>query len=257
MDSQDGGVIRIMTYNVHRCLGTDRRLSVERIAEVVASMKPDIVALQELDVGRERSQGSDQPGEIARLLDMQMHFHPAYSVLDEHFGDAILTSLPNRLVKRAALPAPVKWPKLERRGALWAMVKAGSAELQVINTHLGLRSVERMLQVDALLGPEWLGDPGCTDPVLLIGDFNSVPRSGAYRRLKGRLTDVAAGLGRAPTFPSRFPLLRLDHIFFSGDITVHSVRTLRNALTAVASDHLPLVADIEVRAAAKSPGIAP
>lgn len=248
MESHPGNRISVMSYNVHRCLGTDRRLSPERIADVVAACEPDIVSLQELDVRRSRTGGIDQAAEIARLLEMDMHFHPAYSVVDGEFGDAILTALPNRLVKRGPLPGPMGRPELERRGALWASIKTGSAELQVVNTHLGLLAMERSIQVDTLLGPDWLGNPHCHNSVLLMGDFNAVPRSRAYKRLTRHLDDATGRRRHAATFPSRFPLLRLDHIFISGHVTVHSIGPVRNALSTVASDHLPLIADIEIHA---------
>ena len=89
MDRHGARTIRVMSYNVHRCVGTDRVLSPERIAQVIAACKPDIVSLQELDVRRARTGGVDQASEIAHMLGMQMHFHPAYQVQDEHFGDAI------------------------------------------------------------------------------------------------------------------------------------------------------------------------
>ena len=94
--------------------------------------------------------------------------------------------------------------------------------------------------------PDWLGAPSCHRPMLLMGDFNAVPRSRAYRRLVRHLDDANAGRSHAATFPSRFPFLRLDHIFMSGHMIVHSIAPVRTAQTAVASDHLPLVADIEI-----------
>ena len=95
---------RIVTYNVHRCVGNDRRLDVARIADVLARLEPDIVALQELDVGRRRTGGVDQAHEIARRLDMACHFNAALTVEEERYGDAILTSYPERLVKSGPLP---------------------------------------------------------------------------------------------------------------------------------------------------------
>ena len=74
---------RILTYNVHRCVGVDGRLSPERVAEVIAAADPDIVALQEVDVRRARTGGIDQAEVLARELGMQMHFHPALRVLEE------------------------------------------------------------------------------------------------------------------------------------------------------------------------------
>ena len=93
-----------MTYNVHRCLGSDGTTSPSRIAEVLASCEPDIVALQELDVNRARSGGVDQAEAIARELGMHMHFHPAFEVLDERYGDALLTARPVTLLRAERLP---------------------------------------------------------------------------------------------------------------------------------------------------------
>ena len=84
---------------------TDRRLDVGRIVAVIAAMQPDIVALQELDVGRARTGGVDQAHEIARRLDMACHFNAALQVEEEQYGDAILTSYPERLVKAGPCPA--------------------------------------------------------------------------------------------------------------------------------------------------------
>src|SRR4051812_17087286 len=114
---------RILTYNVHRCVGTDRRLDVGRIVEVIASFEPDIVALQELDVGRARTDLVDQAHEIAEGLEMAFHFHPAMRVEEELYGDAILTLYPERLVQAAPLPSHNYIANLlEPRGALWVAV---------------------------------------------------------------------------------------------------------------------------------------
>lgn len=245
----DGGRSRILTYNVHRCVGTDGRLSPPRIAEVIASCEPDIVALQELDVGRLRTGGVDQAHAIATELGMQLHFHPALKVMEELYGDAILTARPSRLVKAGALPAVPRWPKLESRGALWASIDMGGADLHVINTHLSLSRPERMAQVEALLGAQWLGDPRCRDPVLLVGDFNATPRSRGYRRLAARLHDgqLAPGSGSPKaTFPAYLPVLRIDHIFVSRSVKVLNAEVVRTPLARVASDHLPLVVDIRI-----------
>jgi len=237
-------VSRILTYNVRRCLGTDGRLAPARIAEVIASCTPDIVALQELDVGRARSGGIDQAHAIARELGIHhVHFHPALQVMEEKYGDAILTVRPSALVKAEALPGQLHGRFREPRGALWASVQIGGHQVQVINTHLGLRGPERLLQIDALLGPGWLGHPACREPVILLGDFNAPPRSRAYRRIAQRLRD-AQTLGDLhrprPTFPARLPMLRLDHVFVGHMVDVTRAEVLRTPLARVASDHLPL-----------------
>jgi endonuclease/exonuclease/phosphatase family metal-dependent hydrolase len=235
-------VIRIVSYNVHRCLGTDGRLSPERIATVLAALEPDIVALQELDVGRLRSGHVDQAEAIAALLEMKVHFHPAIKVLEELFGDAILTALPMRLVKAGSLPHPPSGFMVEPRGALWVAIDLGGFELQVVNTHLGLGRRERSMQVAALTGPDWLGHPDCRDPVTLVGDFNTLPASRSYHRLARRLRSAHA----PASFPSRLPVFSLDHAFVRGDVTVVRCVTPRDRLARVASDHLPLVVDLAV-----------
>lgn len=242
-------MLRIVTYNVHRCLGVDGRLSPARIADVIASCQPDIVALQELDIGRARTGGVDQAHAVARALGMHMHFHPALKVMEESYGDAILTARPSRLVKGGPLPMWARWVGLEPRGALWATVNLGGAEMQIINTHLGLRGPERLVQVDALLGPDWLGHHACREPVILAGDLNAVPRSRAYRRLTTRLRDAQTFSRVArprPTFPGRMPILRIDHVLVSRSIEVLRTETVRTPLARVASDHLPLVVDFRI-----------
>lgn len=241
--------LRVMTYNVHSCIGMDGKVDVRRIARVIAQAEPDIVALQELDVGKERSFGKDQAHLIARHLEMAFHFHPAIHLEDELYGDAILTRLPLRLIKAGPLPGLEDSTEREPRGALWVAVEFGGGEVQVINTHLGLNARERSRQVDALLGSEWLSHAQCQGPVILCGDFNAVPSSVVYRQLAARLKDAQTqvpGLKPRGTFFSRFPKMRLDHIFTSEDLAVATITATDSKLARTASDHLPLVAEILV-----------
>ncbi len=242
---------RILTYNVHRCMGVDGRLSPARIAEVIAACNPDIVALQELDVGRARTGGVDQAHAIAEELGMHMHFHPAFRVMEEAYGDAILTTRPSKLVKAGPLPGWARRSFVEPRGALWASVNVGGTEVQVINTHLGLRGPERLMQIDTLLGPEWFCHPTCRGPVIVAGDFNAIPRSRVYRRLSSHLHDAQTAPRSPrprPTYPGRAPMLRIDHVFVSRSVEVVRAETIRTTLARVASDHLPLLVEFRVRA---------
>lgn len=243
---------RLLTWNVHRCVGRDGVCSPQRIARIIADINPDIVALQELDVRRARTGGVDQAEYIAQALGMAHHFHPAYRVMEEAYGDAILTARPSRMVKGAALPGIGPLSTLEPRGALWACVNVGGADVQVFNTHLGLRGHERLAQVDALLGREWMGHPSCREPAILCGDFNAVPRSRVYGRLTHALKDaqrLASARRPHATFPSRLPFLRLDHVFVTRSIDVSRAETLRTQDVRIASDHLPLIVDFTVRPA--------
>jgi endonuclease/exonuclease/phosphatase family metal-dependent hydrolase len=243
---------RAMTYNVHRCRGLDRAWSPERIAAVIASVHPDIVALQELDVGRARSGHIDQAETIARDLGMDVQFFPAMRVMDELYGDAILSRWPAETVKAAALPG-LPLPGLEPRGALWSRIQIEGASVEVINTHLSVLGRERLLQIKTLTGPEWLGHPDCREPVLVMGDLNATPRSSAYRHLSCHLTDAFLSSRKrrrreGATFPTRYPTLRLDYIFGSPSVQILDVRTLRTPLAYLASDHLAVVADMQMPA---------
>ncbi len=236
--------LKILSYNVHSCIGTDRRLDPARVAEVIAALEPDIIGLQELDVGRSRTGGIDQAHAIASLLQMEFHFHAALNVAEERYGDAILTSLPARMVKGAGLPSHG-----EQRGALWVEIEVGEHKLQVFNTHLGLLGGDRMRQIGEILGGSWMGAAECQDkPKILIGDFNATPLTATYKAVARKMTDAPLKSGMKPkaTFPSRFPLLRIDHIFVSGEITPVETRAVSTPLSRQASDHLPLLVTIEL-----------
>jgi endonuclease/exonuclease/phosphatase family metal-dependent hydrolase len=240
---------RIVTYNVHRCVGNDRRLDVGRVAAVLAALQPDIVALQELDVGRRRTNHVDQAHEIARRLEMTHHFHAALQVEEERYGDAILTCYPERLVKAGPLPGYPRVRGLEPRGALWVEVDIGGRPLQILNTHLGLVPREQQVQAAALAGPAWLEHPDCRWPTILLGDFNATASSVVYRTLTQRLQParrLAKNKAPTSTFPSPLPVLRIDHVFVSPGIEVQAVTAPFDPLTRVASDHLPLVMDFDL-----------
>jgi len=241
--------VRILTYNVHSCVGLDGRLSPSRIARVIAQCDPDIVALQELDVRRSRTHGDDQAHAIARELQMEFHFHPALSLEEEQYGDAVLSRYPMRLIRAAALPGQASRSDREPRGALWVAVDVDGSEVQLVNTHLGLSSAERLAQVEALLGPEWTGGPDFQGPAVLCGDFNAMPRSPAYRRVCESFRDAQLCVnGHRPkrTWFSHYPLSRIDHVFVGRHVNVLGVDVPRSALAGVASDHLPLVVDLSL-----------
>jgi endonuclease/exonuclease/phosphatase family metal-dependent hydrolase len=235
--------LRIMTYNVHSCRGADGQPDPTRIAEVIARHEPDIVGLQELDVGRSRTGGIDQAQAIATHLRMKSHFHPALSMAEEKYGDAVLTTLPARLRKAAGLPSIG-----EPRGAIWLTVHLDGTNIQIFNTHLGLWRRERMRQVQSLLGPAWLGHPDVAgQPVIFMGDFNSVPSSAPYKLLARGMSEVQSSASPRPraTFPARFPMLRIDHIFLRG-VTALEAHVIGDRMARSASDHLPVLATVSV-----------
>ena len=242
---------RILTYNVHRCVGTDRRLDVGRVAAVIAAEAPDIVALQEVDVGRARTGGVDQAHRLAERLGMTSRFNAAFKVEEELYGDAVLTALPVRLIKAGPLPGSPPIPRLEPRGALWVAIEvADGREIQVINTHLGLVPREQQMQAAALAGAGWLGAAARRDPLILLGDLNATSRTVAYRTLAAHLRDAhgapGARVGRVATFPSAMPVLRIDHVLVSAGIRIRRLAAPFTPLARLASDHLPLVIDFEL-----------
>ena len=238
-----------MTYNVHGCVGGDKRLDLGRVADVIAREAPDVVALQELDVNRPRSGGVDQAHALAERLGMSVSFNSALlRVAEERYGDALLCVHPMELVRSGPLPRPPKTP-LEDRGALWVEVSPpGDGRLQVVNTHLGLVPLEQRAQVEALLGAQWMGAAARRGPAVLLGDFNATSRYAAYRRLAGSLRDLQKGLAPTtlPTFPARLPVLRLDHVFATAGVRALDAWTPNHAAARTASDHLPLVMELEV-----------
>lgn len=238
--------MRILTYNVHACVGMDGQLSPDRIARVVAQSGAEIVCLQELDVFRHRSGNRDQAHAIAEYLEMTHQFHPAWHIEQEQFGNAILTRLPMRVVK--AKPLHHHKQDRSRRSALWVEIDIDDqTSLQVINTHLSIYPIEQRIQAKQLL-EEWVQPALLLGPVVLCGDFNARPSSTTCKTFQQSLYDVES-FDSNPTHPtlfSPFPLTRVDHIFVSDGLKPSSNMVMQSRLAKVASDHLPLMSSIKL-----------
>lgn len=234
---------RVMTYNVHSCVGTDGKLEPGRIAEVVARSRADVVALQELDVCQARTDGVHQPEWLARELNMFVHFTSARACNDGQYGNAILTRYPFTVLSEGNLQRR----RGEERAVQWLKVSIDGVDVNVMNTHLSIHFRERLLQIDELLAAEWYAKGDGDVPLVVCGDLNSSQFSPVYRRLRRDLTDVqrANGSRAVATWPSRLPFARIDHLFTSKGITVARCEVRRDALSMVASDHLPLLAELK------------
>jgi endonuclease/exonuclease/phosphatase family metal-dependent hydrolase len=239
--------LRIATYNVHGCVGMDGQRSEARIAEVIASMSADIVGLQELDLGRARSAHADQAALIAKQLGWKYHFHPAMRRGDEQYGNAIVSRFPIALKRAAEMPGAAPWYCREQRSAIWIQAETDLGPVHIINSHFGLGYRERSLQAQLLIGPAWLGSVPPDEPAILLGDFNSVRTSRAYRLIGTHLRDVRTLVRPRRaflTFPTRLPSLAVDHIFVNPVLSPTYLNVHRTPLARLASDHFPLVCEL-------------
>lgn len=238
-----------MTYNVRTFLHRRSSGETDRVAEVVRRHEPDVLALQEVDVGRLRSGGLHQARELADRLGMEWHFQAALERDGGEYGIALLSRHPMEVMRSARLPLLPDRSAREPRGAIWARIDVDGMPVQVVATHLGLTRRERHWQLDDLLGPRWLADPRCLPPLVFLGDLNCVPGSGEYVRLTTVLGDaVRSALFRCrwrATLPSILPVVRVDHVLVSPDLPVRRARISRGPVLRRASDHLPVVVELD------------
>ena len=239
-----------MTYNVHRCLGPGGKDSISEIASVCKDAGADVIALQELDAPEtDEHEGAHHARDLASQLGMELLFCRTFRRGVGYYGHALLSRHTLELKKVTTFASP--HADAEPRGAIWARTALGPGEtLDIISTHLGVHRNERGMQSQELVGESWLGNEQLMKPHLLCGDLNAVPNAMTYRRFASKLRDAQRCLkGHRPraTFPSRLPLLRLDHVFVSDDLEVRAVNVPWNGRSRRASDHLPLIIDLELR----------
>jgi endonuclease/exonuclease/phosphatase family metal-dependent hydrolase len=227
-----------MTYNIHAARGLDARVDLSRIAEVVRSYSPDLVALQEVDVLRARSGTVDQAHELAGLLGMHAVFAPALEHDGGHYGIATLSRLPVTESRQISLPLTPRRAhrRSQPRCALVTRHSWDGGSLELINTHLSVLFRERPGQV-AAIAAEMAGEA-----LVIAGDFNCTPWSPAYRILARGLRSATRF---ARTWPSPAPLVPIDHIFYRGRLDVVSAGAWTGGPARRASDHLPVVAELE------------
>ena len=238
-------MIRVATYNVHRCRGLDRRVSVARIAEVIHRLNADVVAVQEIRRGDEAvNPEADQVGYLCKALGYHHAFGENRLLRGAPYGNALLSRFP--IVFEQNYDLTVRGQ--ERRGCLRADVRApGGRRLHIYNVHLSTRYFARPKQARRLLSREMLSHPSVRGPRIVVGDFNEWTRGVATRLMGEQFESVDVRLlGRRKTYPGLFPVLHLDHFYFDAALRLRAFRLHRNKLTLVASDHLPLVAEFEL-----------
>jgi endonuclease/exonuclease/phosphatase family metal-dependent hydrolase len=217
----------VATYNVHDCIGRDGRYDPERVLTILRELNADLIAIQELQWEPEVAM------DVLQYFASRLHYRaiPGATLLrrNGHYGNAILSRLPVKHIRRVDLSLPHREP----RGALDLLIETSRGPLRAIGTHLGLLPGERRKQMSRLL--ELLATE--SDPALLFGDLNEW-------FLWGRpLRWLRAHFGHVPdlaTYPAFYPLFALDRIwikprFLLAEIAVHSTPLARET-----SDHLPL-----------------
>ena len=239
-------VLRVATYNVHRCRGMDRRVSVARIAEVIERLDADIVAVQEIRRGANPSNPeSDQVAFLAGSLGWHAAFGANKLRWGAPYGNATFSRYP--IVFEQNYDLTIRGQ--ERRGCLRADVRVSPGRrVHVYNVHLSTRYFARPRQARRLLSDSVVNHPAVTGPRIVVGDFNEWTRGVATRLMGEHFESVDVRLlGRRRTYPGLFPVFHLDHFYFDPALTLRSFRLHRTKLSLVASDHLPLVAEFELR----------
>jgi endonuclease/exonuclease/phosphatase family metal-dependent hydrolase len=234
--------LRIATYNIHRCRGMDRRVIPSRIADVLRVIEADVIALQEV-VGAGPS-GSGQAEAIGAALGMGWVMAPVRHLRNHMFGNVVMSRYP--IMHQAQYD--LSWRTCEPRGCQRADLDLGDGRLlHIYNVHLGTAVLERRYQAPRLAA--FVHDRRVTGPKIILGDFNEWMRGLATHTLSSlfKSIDIHSHLRRRRTYPGIFPVLHLDHIYYEGKVEVQSLELPRTRRALMASDHLPLVANLRVR----------
>ncbi|MDR0251772.1 MAG: endonuclease/exonuclease/phosphatase family protein [Brucellaceae bacterium] len=239
-DNNPSGDTVIASYNVHKCIGIDKKFDPERTAQVISELNADIIAIQEAD---------KRFGERKGLLNLQN--------LERDSGLVpipIQTMSPdghgwhgNLLLFRQGLVRDIhqlKLPGVEPRGAVVADIDLEEGPLRIIAAHFGLLKHSRARQAETLLS---MVREDHDRPTILIGDLNEwrVGKGSSLANLQPVFNLTA---GAVPSFPSRFPVLALDRILSRPQKLVTSVEVHNTPLARLASDHLPIKAHLDLKA---------
>jgi endonuclease/exonuclease/phosphatase family metal-dependent hydrolase len=230
----------VATYNVHRCRGMDGRTVPGRVADVIASLEADVVALQEVVGPGPRSGGHTE--ELGAALGMGWVMAETRLLRGHAFGNAVLSRFPIR----HHVQYDLSWKTCEPRCCQRVDLALDDDTLHLYNVHLGTAFLERRHQAERL--SSIVHDRRTDKPKLVLGDFNEWMRGLATELLSARLQsiDLRAHLKRRRTYPGFFPILHLDHIYYEGQVEVASLELPRTRTSLIASDHLPLVAELRV-----------
>jgi endonuclease/exonuclease/phosphatase family metal-dependent hydrolase len=247
------GKFRVVTYNVHKCVGLDRRLSPARIVEVLREIDADIVALQEVLCIQGRNGEDDQAHFIARELEFDYRIGENRKLMGGIYGNVVLSRFPLLDAENHDISVAGR----EERGCLRVNIDLGQdGALHVYNVHLGTSFVERRHQARKLISESILSDCNVPGPRIMLGDFNEWTRGLATRLLTEHFQcgDIRLHLKRARTYPGVLPIMHLDHIYFDETLALQRAELHRSRAALIASDHLPIFADFKLRAGGRNEG---
>lgn len=239
---QKARTIRVMTYNIHHCnppsAGT--KIDVPAIARVITTEKPDLVALQEVDVHTERS-GKElhQARELARLTGMRFFFAKAIDHQGGDYGVAVLSRFPILDSTRFILPVDPAIGGETRTIAAITVEPANGKRLIFASTHLDLKEPNRLSQSERIVD----GFKASALPMILAGDFNALPDSRVMQYLGQHY--VRSCQNCQPTIPVDKPNRAIDFVLYKpgGRIKSRSTSVINETY---ASDHLPVVAELSI-----------
>lgn len=230
------GVINVMSYNIQHGRGMDDEINLERIADVIKEEGADIVALQEVDVGVERSNRLDIPRELSELTGMPYFtFGKNIEFEGGEYGNATLSKYP------ITMEDNVHYQQLgsEQRGILQTVIDYNGRDILILNTHLDYSEddEERLLYVQGMR--DSIITEHDTDAAIAAGDFNDFPGSATHEKMKEFMYDLweEKGEGDGFTFPPDDPDRRIDYIFHDDGLRALEARVPQT----MASDHLPVV----------------
>jgi endonuclease/exonuclease/phosphatase family metal-dependent hydrolase len=224
--------MNIATYNIHSCIGTDGCFSPERTARVLQELEAGIIALQEVE--NLRADDLTLLEGLAAATNLEAIAGPTIALETRHYGNAVLTDLPILHVRRIDLSVPRREP----RGALDVTLEWQNEPLQIITTHLGLRPAERRDQVRRILSDIELN----AERIILLGDINEWALWGRPLRWIRRHFEPTPHLR---TYPARFPVFALDRIWARPRSALRRIAVHDSPLARMASDHLPLIAELD------------
>ncbi|HYV23994.1 MAG TPA: endonuclease/exonuclease/phosphatase family protein [Pyrinomonadaceae bacterium] len=232
--------IRVMTYNIHVGVGMDKKLDLARIAGVINQQHPDLVGLQEVDRGVERTQRIDEIAELAKLTKMEYAFAFNLKYQGGQYGVAILSKSPILATDHHLY---LNTREAERRGFIRAEVRIGGRLINFVTTHLDYQYEDgRAFETEQLLAA--LKD--INDPLIVVGDFNEVPTGEAYELMRSYFVDgwiqSRAKNDEGLSYPADKPAKRIDYIFFRSLVRAKRIWVVNT----LASDHVPVVAELEV-----------